>query len=190
MAHSVTGPQAKILEAMWWWLDSGPKAAPLTTFLNDSLRAGVPHKYRLFDGSMMFSGNVMANECPALLIEPIGGDEQPIHDLSQLGGGVEGVVEGLWSLTLMGYLNSLKFDEINTFYFLALEAFCAGVPTMWAVPSQGFLQGQDQLIQSWRPDWINPGALWLNTADLDNSKNRPSVSFFAFQFTLFLNNVR
>lgn len=186
MPHTVQGPMAKILEGMWWFMDHHQ---PLTDFLNAPGRHGTPHKYRVFDRTIMPAGDVMANECPALTIEPVGGDATPLHDLTFIGNGLDAIIEAQWTLTLWGYINSLDYDEINTFYKHGMDALYSGYMTCW---SNGIdlLMGGDQLIQSFTPDWIIPGALWLNPSDVERSGNLPRISFFAHQFTLYLTNVR
>jgi len=170
---------------MWYFIDN---YAPLTSFLNDPLRRGTPHKYRVYDKKVMPAGDVQANECPALTIEPVGGDSTPIHDLQFFGNGHDAIVEGKWSLILYGYINSLDFDEVNQFYQHGMNALYSGAISLWS--NGDLLTGADQIIQSFTPDWIIPGALWINPSDIDQSRNLPRVSFFAHQFTLHLRNVR
>ena len=177
---------AKILEGIWYFIDNW---SPLTTFLNDTARQGTPHKYRIYDKEIMKAGDVMANECPALTIEPVGGDSIPVHDLHFIGNGLDAIIEAQWTLVMYGYINSLDFDEVNQFYKHAMNALYSGAATLWS-NSIDLLMGTDQLIQAVQPDWIIPGALWINPSDIDQSRNLPRISFFAHQFTLFLTNVR
>ena len=181
----LNGPHAKVLEAMWWWIDQD---AALDDFMNDPSRAGTAHKYKLYDGTAMNSGDVMASECPALTIEPTG-ESYPITDIKLRGFGPDENASAIWGVTCYGYLNTLSYDEINHFYSLFMNAIKAGFGTLFAVspglsgaPAGGLLQGDDQILEGFQFKFIHPGGLWINPSDLESSNNTPSISFFAIAF--------
>ena len=179
------GPHSKVLEAMWWWIDNN---TALSDFLTDPSRAGTARKFKVYDGTIMPAGDVMASECPALTIEPTG-SSYPITDIELAGFGPSECAIGKWEVTCYGYMNTLDFDQINEFYSLFMDAIAAGLPTLFAVspslsgaPVGGLLQGNDQILEAYDVRLIHPGGLWINPGELEN-ENSPSISFFAIGFS-------
>lgn len=186
MGHTAKSKLGKVLEGMWWWLDNDEA---LQTYLNEARHRGTAHMYRVFDGTNLLSAEVHANECPALLIDPVVNAPKVIESAG-IHGHCDFTPYGLWTLRLVGYLNSVNFDETCQFSQLAMEALYRGVGTLFAVPSQGLLTGSDQIIEHLEPGDTIPAALWINPSEVADQAQRPSrISAFVHEFRLYLTEV-
>lgn len=189
MAHTAESPYGKILEAIWYWIDND---SALASFLSDEYPSRTFEKYKLYDGTTPESGDVSSSETPCIITDMSGSDGQALSNIEYETGCIfQGASpSGTLSVELYGYMDTRSFDKINRFWELTLAALKNGIPTNFAVSSQGLLQGDDQLIQSVNFGRIIPGALWINPSDVVESRNRPLLlTFFAIQLELYLSEI-